>query len=359
MVLIILALLGIGTLMVFSSSSATAYVGKESSYYFLTRHILYVIISLVVMIGVSRINYHFFTNWAVIIFAGAMILLILVLIPGVGLKINNARRWLGYGSFTIQPSEIIKIAAVLLFANFFSTDAKTAKNTKLSGFIKCLVIIVAIFGLLYFEPHISCAIIVCGTCVILMFLGGTKKRYMGVTFGTLAAGGVVAFSTLNHVRERFLTFLDPFKYANDEGYQVVQSLLAIGSGGLAGKGLGQSVQKYLYLPEPYNDFIFSILAEELGFIGCVGVILLFGLFIFRGYTIAYNAPDKEGKLVAAGITTIIAIQAIMNIAVVTSSMPVTGVALPFFSYGGTSLIVMMANMGILLNISAKSDYKKF
>lgn len=359
LVLAILGLLGMGTMMVFSSSSSASYVKFNNSYELLTKQILWVVLGLLVMAIVSRIDYRFFTGLAVPIFGVAILLLILVLIPGVGHSYNNARRWFSIAGTTIQPSEIMKLGIVLLFASMFENESKTKKNTTFLGFLKCLGIIAVVAGLLYFEPHVSCAVIVSGTAVIIMYLGGTKLKHFGIIAGAGAGFAVVAFTTLNHVNERFSTWLNPFDYANDEGYQVVQSLLAIGSGGLTGKGLGQSVQKYLYLPEPYNDFIFSILAEELGFIGCLAVIILFGFFIIRGYKIAIHAPDKKAKLVAAGITTIITIQVIMNIAVVTSSIPVTGISLPFFSYGGSSLVIMMINMGILLNISSQADYEKF
>lgn len=360
LIMTILILLGLGTMMVFSSSSAASYVKFESSFSLLLKQLLWVGVGLLVMIIVSRIDYHFIGRFTMPIFLVALVLITLVLIPGVGKSFNNARRWLGVGSFlTFQPSEFMKLGIVLLFAYLLSNTRYVKKMKGVKGFVIMLGIIGVVAALLFLQPHVSCIIIIGLVSVIMMFIGGVKLRYFLVVGGVGVAGAVIAFISLNHVRERVLAFTDPFAYASDDGYQVVQSLLAIGSGGLTGKGLGQSVQKYLYLPEPYNDFIFSILAEEMGFIGVAIVLSLYCVFIWRGYKIAINAPDRYGSLVAAGITTIIAVQVLMNIAVVTSSMPVTGVSLPFFSYGGTSLVIMMINMGILLNISKESDYNKF
>lgn len=359
LVLTIILLLGLGTMMVFSSSTAAAHDKMDDSYALLTKQLIWAILGIVVMFAVSLVDYRWLAKFTLPIFGVSLGLLVIVLIPGIGIVLNNARRWVGYGGLTIQPSEIMKLAAVMLFAYLFSNPKYAQRMKKLSGFVICLLIIGLISGLLYLEPHISCVVIIAFVCVVLMYLGGVKLRYFLVLGGFGGAFAVVAFITLNHVRERVLAFLNPFAYASDDGYQVVQSLLAIGSGGLFGKGLGQSVQKYLYLPEPYNDFIFAILAEELGFVGVVVVIALFAVFIWRGYKISIHAPDRYGTLLAAGITTIIAVQVLMNLAVVTSSMPVTGVSLPFFSYGGSSLLIMMINMGILLNISKHADYNKF
>ncbi len=359
LIMTILILLGLGTMMVFSSSSAASYVKFESSFSLLLKQLLWVGVGIMVMIIVSRVDYHTIGRFTMPIFLVALGLITLVLIPGVGKSFNNARRWLGVGGLTFQPSEFMKLGMVLLFAYLLSNTRYAKRMQGLKGFVTLIGILGVVAFLLYLQPHVSCILIIGLVSVIIMFIGGVKLRYFMVVGGIGGAFAVVAFLTLNHVRERVLAFTDPFAYASDDGYQVVQSLLAIGSGGLTGKGLGQSVQKYLYLPEPYNDFIFSILAEELGFLGVIIVMALYGVFIWRGYKIAINAPDRFGSLVAAGVTSIIAVQVLMNIAVVTSSMPVTGVSLPFFSYGGTSLVIMMINMGILLNISKQADYDKF
>ena len=355
----IFMLLGLGTMMVFSSSSAASYSKFQDSYYFLINQLRWVGLGLLVMGIVTFVDYHFIGRFSIPIFLISLALLVAVLIPGIGRTINNARRWIYIGGVSFQPSELMKLGIVLLFAYLLAHEKYAKKMKSLIGFLVMLVILGVVAFLLYEEPHVSCIIIIVLVSFILMFIGGIKLRYFVVLGGIGAAGVVFAFSTLNHVRERVLTFLNPFAYASDEGYQIVQSLLAIGSGGFFGKGLGQSIQKYNYLPEPYNDFILSIAAEELGFVGIAVILALFAVFIWRGYKIAINAPDRYGTLVAAGITSIIAVQTVMNVAVVTSSMPVTGVALPFFSYGGTSTVFLMINMGILLNISKQSDYDKF
>ncbi len=361
LLLTIVLLLGIGTMMVFSASTASSYnmSSSSSAYGILIKQLIFAVLGLVVMILVSLIDYKLIGRFSIVLFGISIALLAAVQIPGLGITHNRAKRWLGFGGFEFQPSEILKVAAVLFLAYVFSHPKIQPKAVTLRGLLIYLLPMGAAFGLLYLQPHVSCIIIVGLTLAVMMFLGGVKLPTFLVLGATAAGGAVVVFMRVKHVATRLFAFLDPFEYASGDGYQVVQSLYAIGSGGLFGRGLGKSVQKYLYLPEPYNDFILSILAEELGFFGVAVVVLLFAIFIWRGYKIAICAPDRFGSLVAAGITTIIATQVVMNIAVVTSSMPVTGISLPFFSYGGTSLLIMMANMGILLNISKQSQYAKF
>ena len=227
------------------------------------------------------------------------------------------------------------------------------------GFIKHLAILIPIIALLLIEPHFSVSMVIIGIVSIMMIVAGTKFWHFLATGAVLGVPGIIALIALEPYRlKREITFLDPWKDSTGSGWQVIQSLYAIGSGGLFGVGLGESKQKYLYIPEPHNDFIFSILGEELGFIGCAIVIILFGIFIWRGILIAMKSPDMFGSLVAIGITTQIAIQVIINIAVVTSSMPATGMPLPFFSYGGSSLFILLCEMGILLNISKATKNKE-
>lgn len=361
LLLSILLLLSLGTMMVFSASSATAYTSDAgSAYAVLKGQLLYAALGIVAMIFASFVDYKFIAKFTIPFFVVCNILLLLVQV--MGKTINNAKRWLQIG-ISFQPSELYKIAVILFLAYVFSRPGLAYKAVRLLGiFIYIIPIGVGIL-LLALQPHISCVMIIGLVMVAMMFAGRVKiPTYL------LMAGGVVGLAIIvfvsgmvdfSYISDRFTSFVDPEHDTSGDSYQIMQSLYAISSGGLFGKGFGQGVQKYLYLPEPYNDFILSILAEELGFVGVVLVLGLFALFIWRGFKIARHAPDKFSSLTAFGITMLITVQVLMNVAVVTSSMPVTGISLPFFSYGGTSLTILLASMGILLNISKQSHYDKF
>ena len=280
------------------------------------------------------------------------------------LQKDGAKRWISLGFISFQPSEIAKIGLIIFYASLL-TKNKDRLGEMWGGFFYPLMYLLPIIGILVgVQNHLSATILIVLIISVMMVMSGTKLRYF-LTFGTAGAGvglaGLFLYAKLTGKGlfriTRLITFLDPFADVQGDGWQVVQSLYAIGSGGLFGVGLGNSTQKYLYIPEAHNDFIFSIIAEELGFLGCVFVIILFALFIWRGILIAIKAPDMFGSLIAVGITTMVGLQAIINIAVVTSSMPNTGMPLPFFSYGGTSLLILMASVGILLNISRASKNK--
>lgn len=361
LLLSILLLLSLGTMMVFSASSATAYTSDAgSAYAVLKGQLLYAALGIVAMIFASFVNYKFIARFTIPFFVVCNILLVLVQV--MGKTINNAKRWLEVG-ISFQPSELYKIAVILFLAYVFSKPGLAYKAVRLLGiFIYIIPIGIGIL-LLALQPHISCVMIIGLVMVAMMFAGRVKiPTYLLMAGGVIGlaivvfASGMVDFS---YISDRFTSFLDPEHDTSGDSYQIMQSLYAISSGGLFGKGFGQGVQKYLYLPEPYNDFILSILAEELGFVGVVLVLGLFALFIWRGFKIARHAPDKFSSLTAFGITMLITVQVLMNVAVVTSSMPVTGISLPFFSYGGTSLTILLASMGILLNISKQSHYDKF
>ena len=312
------------------------------------------------MLFVSLIDYKVLARLTIPFFAGCIALLVLVKL--IGTTHNNAKRWLNFG-IEFQPSELYKIAVILFLAYVFSKPGIAYKAVRLLGILIYIVPVAIGIGLIALQPHISCVLIIGMVMVAMMFAGRVKlPTYlcMGVCAALLV---VIVFATksvdFSYIAERLTTFRDPEHDTSGDSYQIMQSLYAISSGGLFGKGFGQGVQKYLYLPEPYNDFILSILAEELGFVGVTLVLGLFSLFIWRGYKIARSAPDKFSSLTAFGITTLITVQVLMNVAVVTSSMPVTGISLPFFSYGGTSLVILLGSMGILLNISKQSHYEKF
>lgn len=346
----ILLLLTLGLIMVLSASSPTSLSESGNSYKYFIKQALFAALGLFFMSMISNIDYRFYKKFYKVVYIIAIVLLSLVLI--IGKKINGARRWIYLTeTLSFQPSELVKICMIIFYAGILTKDREELKYF-IKGWIKHLIWIVPIIALLLFEPHMSSSMVIIGIISVMMILAGCKMWQMvvpGIAIGVPALIALVIFEPYR--LSRVTTFLNPWKDELGEGWQVIQSLYAIGSGGLFGAGLGQSKQKYLYLPEPQNDFIFAVLAEELGFIGCVFVIILFAIFIWRGILIAMKAPDMFGSLVATGITSLVAIQVIINIAVVTSSMPATGMPLPFFSYGGTALFIMLCQMGILLNIS--------
>ena len=350
---VVYILLLFGLIMVLSASSPSAYSHYNDSMFYFKRQFMWAVIVTVGMIFFMNFDYRRLGKLAVWFLGISILLLILVVIPGVGVERNNAVRWLGYGAFQFQPSELAKLAVVLFFAYSLSKNYDV-----LSSFWKGLLPYLAIYGLvallLMMEPHFSCTMLIGITVVIMLYIAGAKVSHFGILSIPAVVGIAAMIIQAPYRLKRVVSFLDPFADIQGDGWQIVQSLYAIGSGSLFGVGLGKSRQKYLYIPEPQNDFIFSIVAEELGLLGVMLVICLFAFLIIRGIRIAAKAPDLFGTLLAAGITCLIAAQALINIAVVTSSMPVTGMPLPFFSYGGTALAITMAEMGIILNISKQS-----
>ena len=346
----ILLLLSIGLIMVLSASSPSALSESGSSYSYFFRQAIFAVAGLFMMWVISNIDYRFYQKYYKLVYIVAFLLLLAV--PIIGREVNGAKRWIYITeSLSFQPSEIVKLLMIIFYSAILVKN-RDELNKYGKGFLKHLVFLAPIIGLLLIQPHFSASIVIIGIVAIMMIIAGCKFWHFLVTGAVVGVPGVIALILLEPYRlERVTTFLDPWKDATGSGWQVIQSLYAIGSGGLFGAGLGESKQKYLYIPEPHNDFIFSILAEELGFIGCAIVIILFGIFIWRGILIAMKSPDMFGSLMAIGITAQVAIQVIINIAVVTSSMPATGMPLPFFSYGGTSLFILLCEMGILLNIS--------
>lgn len=354
----VLILLAIGTIMVFSSSYYYAqYYIKSDAYHFFKKQLLMLILGFVAMIFTMNYDYRKLGKLSPIFLIGTMCLLILVLIPGIGIVRNGARRWISIAGQDFQPSEILKYAVILFFSFSLSKRQEKIKYF-FTGLLPYLILVGIVAGLLLMEPHKSGTIIILIVTAIILFCAGARLSHFMI-MGVPAVAGLTAIIMFSsYARDRVFSFLDPFKDASGDGYQAIQSLYAIGSGGLFGRGLGRSMQKLLFIPEPYNDFILSVLAEELGFIGVLVVMLLFLILIWRGIKVAMSAPDIFGTLVAVGITSLIGAQVVINVAVVTSSMPVTGMPLPFFSYGGTSLVFLMAGVGILLNISRYAKYDR-
>ncbi|MCX7710928.1 MAG: stage V sporulation protein E [Clostridia bacterium] len=353
----VLVLLSLGIIMVFSASAAHAYNYMHDSYHFLKKQLVSVAVGLVVMLVTMQIDYRKIGKWSPILLVSSIVLLILVLIPGVGSKVNGSQRWFIYGPLNLQPSEIAKLA-VILFYSYSLSKRKDQLQYFFKGLLPYLVLIGVFAALLLLEPHLSGTLLIAMVACIILFNAGAKISHFILLSLPAGAGIVVAVITSPYRLARVTSFLDPWKDLQGDGWQVVQSLYAIGSGGLFGRGLGRSMQKFLYIPEPHNDFIFSIIAEELGFIGVVSILILFLIFIWRGIKISINAPDLFGSLVAVGVTSLVAVQVLVNVAVVTSSMPVTGMPLPFFSYGGTSVVFLLFGIGVLLNISRYANYER-
>jgi len=346
---VVIILLAYGLIMVFSASSASAHYRMNDTFYFIKRQFLWAVLGLGAMYVVSKIPYKLYYKFALPVLGISLLMLLLVLTP-LGVEVNGAKRWLGFSLLTFQPSEIAKFALIIFLAKSLSENQDMLEKFW-GGFAIYLAIIGVTAGLVLLEPHMSGAMVIGGVGVIMLFAAGAKIKhfmYLLPVAGVGVAGMIIAAP---YRLQRFLTFLDPFSDMLGSGFQIVQSLYAIGSGGLFGLGLGQSRQKFLYLPEPQNDFIFSIICEELGFFGALLVIILFVVLIWKGIQIALHAPDMFSSMLVTGITALIGIQVILNIAVVTSSMPATGIPLPFFSYGGTSLFIILIGMGIILNIT--------
>ena len=357
--LINMAILVIGLIMLFSASYPNAYYYKHGdSYYFIRSQLIWAVIGVVAMIVISYFDYHHLHKFAVPILGLSFLLLVVVLFMPM---VNGVHRWIPLGPIGFQASEITKFAIVLSFAHFISINFKKMGTFKYGVLPYGIILAVTAF-LLYLEPHISCLIIIVLLAGGMLYIGGVKLRWFGLVLAVaLAAVGYVVLFTdkLNYANGRVQGWLDPFtSNPNVDTWQTKQGLYAIGSGGLWGLGLGQSRQKYLYIPEPQNDFIFSVVCEELGFIGALIILILFAMLIWRGIIISMRAKDKFGALLGIGLTAQVGLQVILNIFVVTNTIPNTGISLPFFSYGGTSLVMLLAQMGIVLSISRTSKIEK-
>ena len=347
----IILLLCIGIIMVSSASSYSALSKYDDSNFFLVKQLGFAIVGFIAMIVISTIDYKKYKKVSYLFYGLTLILMILVLTP-LGVSVNGAKRWLGIGDFfRFQPSEIMKIALVLATATYVSCNYKKLNSWK--GYIVPAIFLLAVGVVMYLQDHLSGMIVMIVASVSIIFSSGIKLKWkviIPIMIVGIALVGVFLFSD-EYRLSRVTAFLHPEEDIRGTNWQAAQSLYALGSGEIFGLGLGQSRQKYLWLPEAQNDFIFSVLGEEFGLIGSVSVILIFLFFIYRGFRIAITCKELYGSMLAAGIVSVFALQIFVNIAVVTSSMPVTGMPLPFFSYGGTALFINLCTMGILLNIS--------
>ena len=347
----VITLLVLGLLMVFSASYPSAYYNFGNGFYFIKRQLIWAALGTAAMMVTANFNYQRYKKLAFPILILCVILLLAVLVFGNAAK--GAKRWLGVGSFSFQPSEVVKIGLII----YFSASLAQIK-TKIKEFkylVRYWLLMGVFMGLLLLQPHFSVCIIIGFTLVIVLLVAGARLRYFFLIAAPVACAGVAIAVFEPYRLQRLTTFRDPFADALGAGWQIIQSLYAIGSGGLFGLGFGNSHQKYMYISEPQNDFIFSVICEELGLIGALAILALFAVLLWRGMKIAVNAPDTFGSLLVTGITALVGVQVVLNIAVVTSSIPTTGIPLPFFSAGGSSLFILMAAMGIILNVSR---YKK-
>lgn len=357
---LLMIILTVGLIMLFSSSYAYALTYFNDSYYFIKKQLLFAVVGVIIMLIVSRIPYQFWKKIAwPLFFVSIAMLAVLYIIPPV---VEDYRRWLAIGPITFQPSEIAKFSVILLFSSLISANYQ--KIAKGKGIFKLLVLLAIVCALVLFETHLSATILIASMGIYLIFVGGIKikkKVLFGWLFGggTLAAIGIYVFvGVFGYAKQRFQYWIHPELDAIGAGFQTLQSLYAIGSGGFLGRGLGQSRQKYLWVPEPHNDFIFSIVCEELGYVGAVAIIVLFCLLVWRGFVIAMKAPDKFGALLSSALAFQVGLQAALNIMVVSNTIPNTGISLPFFSYGGSSILILLFQMGIILSVSRSSYLEK-
>lgn len=350
----IFTLLTIGVVMVYSASSAFAIVKYQDAFFFFKRQALFAALGLLFIYIISKISPYKFKALSTPILIVCFMLLLIVIIPGVGIVRNGARSWLGIGSFSIQPSEFMKLAMVLYLSKMLSSKTFDISNFK-KGFLPSLILLTGAFGIIMLQPDLGTGIVMFGTGIILIFIAGARYKHLLGICGIGLLGFISLILAAPYRVARIVAFLNPWQDPLGAGYQLIQSLYAMGPGGLLGLGLGMSNQKHLYLPEPHTDFIFSIIAEELGFLGAGTVISLFAIFVWRGYRQAAFCQDRYKSLVISGITSMIMLQSIINIGVVSGAFPITGITLPFLSYGGSSLTLILASVGILISFSNEKD----
>ena len=360
LLILVLALVAFGLVMLFSASYAVAMYRRGTPYAYIRPQLLFAAVGLAAMYFASRVDYHIYHKLAWPMMAISVVLLVLVLFMP---EYNGCKRWIVLpGLGTLQPSEIAKFSLILTFSHIISLNYQKMERFSV-GVLPFGAILGVLAVLMLLEPHLSGTLLLFGIGAILMFVGGTGLRWFGLAGGgalaAIAAAIIFLPDLVPYATDRLSSWLDPFSDPLGDGHQTIQSLYAIGSGGATGLGLGNSRQKYLYVPEPQNDFIFSIVCEELGFVGACIVMLLFMLLLLRGITIALKAPDKFGALLTIGFTIQVVMQAVLNIAVVTNTIPNTGISLPFFSSGGTSLMMLLGEMGIVLSVSRQSLEQKY
>lgn len=343
-----------GCIMIYSSSYIWAEYKFNDAYKYFKNQFIFLILGILLMYGLSKLNYNFYKKKSNLIIVCCFILLILVLIPGIGVVRNGSRSWFGVGGFGIQPSEAAKVGLVIFVAKYLANNYSIMNDIK-KGVVPIFFVIIVFFILIMLEPDFGTAMVITLSLVAMIFVSKVKLSFF-VKIGMVGLLGIVALIIVAPYRmARIISFLNPWSDPLGSGFQIIQSLYAIGPGGLFGMGIGNSIQKHFYLPEPQTDFIFSIISEELGFLGVLIVSLLFIFIFYRCIKISLNTKDLFGKYLSFGLSFMIIFQTILNLCVVIGLVPVTGVTLPFISYGGSSLLVSMASMGIILNVSRNDN----
>jgi len=351
-IFVVITLMSIGLVMILSASSVRAQVEYNDSYYLFRHQLVWSVVGILAMLFFMNVDYHLYKKLAKLILILAVISLVLVLF--IGIIAGGSRRWLNFGFVRVQPSELAKLGIIIYLAQYFSSKQEKLQSF-LKGVLPPVIVLGVVFMLILLEPDLGTGVAIAGTFMIMLFASGVRISHIFLLIVSGFPLLIYFILSEDYRRERLFSFLNPWADPLDTGYHIIQSLLALGSGGIFGVGLGQSKQKFLYLPEPGTDFVFAVLGEELGLLGTLFVLGLFFLFVWRGLKIAASVPDLFGSMLAVGLTSMVIIQAVINIGVVTASMPITGITLPFISYGGTSLVIMLSGVGILLNISREAE----
>lgn len=356
---LLLIIVSVGLVMLFSASYDFAYTNYGNYYKFIVKQAGFAVVGLILMYIISRIDYHFWRKLVWLVYAAAIFMLLFLLVMPPMVSGTSVKRWLVIGPINFQPSEVAKFAIILLLAHMISLHGELMNKFWYSVCLLGLGVAGVPIILTALEPHLSAAILMFLIALIMIIVGGLPVGYVLFGVGAAGAGAALLFSgVISYAKDRITYWLNPWADPSGSGYQTIQSLLAIGSGALLGRGLGNSRQKYLWVPEPHNDFIFAIVCEELGFVGALIIVILFALLVWRGFSIAAKAKDKFGTMLALGLTFQVGIQVVLNILVVTNTLPNTGISLPFFSYGGTSLLILLCQMGIILSVSRSSKMEK-
>jgi cell division protein FtsW len=354
LLVVTLLLLGLGIVMIYSASAIRAQERFGDPSFFLKKQVIWAALGLLAMGWAMKWDLKRLQRWTPILFLAGLFLLLLVLVPAVGIKVNGARRWLRLAGLSFQPAEFAKLALLLFLASYF-TRRQDRLDSFLDGFLPPLIMTGLMAGLVILQPNFGTAVVLLFMAGVLFFVGGARISHLAATLATSLPVLLLLMLQSPHGRTRLLALMDPARVSAKATYQLDQSFYALGPGGLLGRGLGDSMQKLFFLPEPHTDFIFAIVGEEIGFVGTILVLLLFGLFLWRGMRAAAKAGDPYRSLVAAGITTLIVGQAALNMAVVSGLLPTTGVPLPFVSFGGSSLVITLVSVGVLLNISRRVE----
>lgn len=346
----VLFLVGVGIVMIYSASSAVALKKFGSGYYFLMRQALFAVIGIVALVACRHIKYRVWYLLAYGLLVISFVLLVAIKVSGLGVTVSGATRWIRIGSYSFQPSELARFSMILFLAYSLSKKQDAVRDFSV-GFVPHVLVLMVFALLVLWQPDFGSAVILCLLTWIMLFVGGVRILHLSSALVLVLPFFYLFMISAEYRLRRLVSFMDPWQYRANEGYQIVHSLMAFGSGGIWGSGIGKGYQKLFYLPEPHTDFIFSVIGEELGLIGVLFILGLYGLIVWRGMRIARHAPDTFGALTALGLTTGIGLQVCVNMAVTLGLLPTKGLTLPFLSYGGTSLLLNMASVGILMNIS--------